>query len=120
MFFKYILNCIEQDIFATQTLREHFSSFAKLIHIFVKEGFISDTQHTRLYYTFVLTLKDKLEREGGVKSVSFDDIISVIWTLVATEEEGTMNPLIPRLYERLHEFKRPEKPLTSEEMLMLH
>jgi len=55
-----------------------------------------------------------------VKAISFDDLIHVIWTLIATEETGQMNPLIPRLYERLHEFKRPEKPLTREEMLQLH
>lgn len=73
-----------------------------------------------MYYTYVLTLKEKLEREGGVKAISFDDLIHVIWTLIATEETGQMNPLIPRLYERLHEFKRPEKPLTREEMLQLH
>ena len=30
------------------------------------------------------------------------------------------NPIIPRLFERLHDFKRPDKPLTKEELLELY
>ena len=41
VFFKYVLSCIEQDFYSAQTLRDNFSSFSKMIHLFVKEGFIS-------------------------------------------------------------------------------
>jgi hypothetical protein len=86
----------------------------------VKEGFISNSQHTRLYYSFILNLKEKLEREGGAKAISFNDLIHVIWSLIATEEENLMNPIIPILYERLYEFKRPGKAITREELLELY
>ena len=120
VFFKYVLNCVEQDVFAKQTLKEQFGSFTKLIHLFVKEGFISCQQHSRLYYTYVLTLKEKMEMEGGAKTVSFNDLINIIWLLIATEEDTQFNPLIPRLYERLFEFKRPDRPLSRDELLELY
>jgi len=97
-------------------LRDYFSSFTALFHLFVKEGFIAPEQLNRFYYTYVLTLKEKIEKDG-MSAVSFNDIIQIIWALQITEEEGLINPIIPRLYERLHEFHRLDKPLTSEEIL---
>lgn len=88
--------------------------------MFVREGFISGENPTRLYFTYVLTLKEKMEAEGGVKAVSFDEIVHLVWALMATEDELMHNPLIPRLLERLHEFKRPDTPLSKDELLELH
>lgn len=86
--------------------------------MFVKEGFISSEQLSRLYYSYVLTLKDGVELQGA-SAVSFNEVIHVLWSLATTEDENLQNPIIPRLYERLHEFKR-EKPLTKEELLELY
>ena len=44
----------------------------------------------------------------------------VIWSLATTEDESLSNPMIPRLYEQLHDFKRPEAPLSKEELLELY
>jgi hypothetical protein len=88
--------------------------------MFVREGFISAEMPTRLYFSYVLTLKEKMETEGGAKAVSFDEIVHLLWALMATEDELMQNPLIPRLLERLHEFKRPESPLSKDELLELH
>jgi len=90
-----------------------------MFHLFVKEGFISFDQLSPLYYSFVLSLKEKIETQGIV-AVGFQDIVHVLWTLIATESEGLSNPIIPKLFERLHEFKRPEKPLSKEELLELY
>lgn len=120
VFFRYILSCIEQDYYAKQTLFDNFDQFSSLFHLFVKEGFIASDQLTRFYYSYVLTLKERLERSGSVSAVSFNELVHVLWSLIATEDEGLYNPIIPRLFERLHEFKRPEKPLTREELLELH
>lgn len=87
--------------------------------MFVKEGYIACDQLTRFYYTYVLALKDRLENQG-TSSVSFNELVHVIWSLATTEDESLSNPIIPRLYEHLHEFKRPEKPLTKEELLELY
>jgi hypothetical protein len=46
--------------------------------------------------------------------------VHVLWALATTEDESLPNPIIARLYERLHEFKRPEKALTKEELLELY
>ena len=84
----------------------------------MKEGFIAQDQLTRLYFTYVLTLKDKIEKDGmGV--VSNDDIIHVLWSLATTDDESLNNPIIPKLFERLHSFKRNE-PLSREELLELY
>lgn len=72
-----------------------------------------------MYYSYVLTLKDKMEREGP-QSVSYNELINVIWSLCALEDETLHNPLIPKLYERLHTFNRPERGLTREELLELY
>lgn len=119
VFFKYVSNCVEQGIFSPAALRENFESFSRVFHLFVKEGFLSFENLTPIYYTYALTLKDKVEAQG-VTSVGFADIVHVLWTLLATEAEGISNPLVPRLFERLHNFNRPEKPLTKEELLELH
>lgn len=85
----------------------------------MKEGFISEDQLSRIYYTFALTLKEKIEKEGVARAVSFNDLISVIWALAVTEDEQLLNPIIPKLYERLHEFKR-QTPLSRDERLQLY
>ncbi len=120
VFFRYVLSCVEQEYFPKKVLREQFTSFSRLFHMFVREGFISAETPTRLYFSYVLTLKEKMETEGGAKAVSFDEIVHLLWALMATEDEVMQNPLIPRLLERLHEFKRPESPLSKDELLELH
>jgi hypothetical protein len=68
----------------------------------------------------VLTLKDKLETNSVSGAVDFKDLVNVIWALATTEDELLQNPIIPKLWERLHEFNRPDKPLTREELLELY
>lgn len=114
------MSCLEQDYYAKQTLFDNFEHFSSLFHLFVKEGHIACDQLTKFYYTYVLTLKDRLERNGSKGAVSFNELVHVIWSLIATEDEALYNPIIPRLFERLHQFKRPEKALTREELLELH
>jgi len=87
--------------------------------LFVKEGFIAQDSLTRFYYTYVLTLKDRMEKHGN-HAVGFNELVNVLWSLATTEDDHMHNPIIPRLYERLHDFKRPEKPLTKEELLELY
>jgi len=83
VFFKYVSNCVEQGIFSAAALRENFESFTRIFHLFVKEGFVSYENLTPIYYTYALTLKDKVEAQG-VASVGFSDIVHVLWTLLAT------------------------------------
>jgi hypothetical protein len=64
-------------------------------------------------------LKDKLETNSGA-AVEFKDLVNVIWALATTEDELLQNPIIPKLWERLHEFSRPDKPLSREELLELY
>ena len=85
----------------------------------MREGFIASDSLSRFYYTYVLTLKDRLETQG-TGAVSYNELVHVIWSLATTEDDHMSNPIIPRLYERLHDFKRPEKPLTKEELLELY
>ena len=119
VFFNYIVSCVEQGFYSNKILKDNFSSYASLFHLFVREGFIAQEQLPKLYYSFVLTLKEKIETEG-VNSVSYNDIVHVLWALAATEDEVLQNPIIPKLFERLHEFNRPQKPLTREELLELY
>jgi hypothetical protein len=66
-----------------------------------------------------MTLKEKVEREG-IQTVSYNELVDVLWALIVTEESQLKNPLIPKLLERLHDFKRPEKPLSQNELLELY
>ncbi len=117
VFFKYLLSCLEAQYYPRKVLQENFSQLSSLFYLFVKEGFITPDQPSRFYFTYLLTLKEKLET-GGV--VQYSDLINVLWALITAEEESLHNPIIPRLYERLHEFKRADKPLSKEEMLELY
>ena len=112
------MSCLESDFYSNKVLHENFSNFSNLFYIFVKEGFISSDSLSRVYFTYVLTLKDKIEKEG-VSAVSNNDIIHVIWSLATTDDESLNNPIIPKLYERLHEFKRND-PLSKDELLELY
>lgn len=114
-----MISCLEAEFFSKKVLQENFSAFSQLFHLFVKEGYITIDSLTRFYYTYVLTLKDLLENQG-TSSVGFNELVHVIWSLATTEDESLSNPMIPRLYERLHDFKRPEKSLTKEELLELY
>ena len=119
VFFKYILSCLDQDYYPKRVLTENFSSFSHLFHLFVSQGFIAPQYLTRFYYTYVLILKEKVERES-IQAVSYNELVDVLWALIVTEESQLKNPLIPKLLERLHDFKRPEKPLTQNELLELY
>ena len=119
VFFKYINTCFDQNYFSQIALSTHFGNLTQIFTLFVKEGFISEDQLSRTYYTFALTLKDKIEKEGVARAISFNDLISVIWSLAVTEDEQLMNPIIPKLYERLHEFKR-QIPLNRDELMQLY
>lgn len=114
-----MLSCLEADFYTKQVLQDNFDAFSQLFHLFVKEGFISQDQLTRFYYTYVLTLKDRMEVHG-THAIGFNELINVLWSLATTEDDVMHNPIIPRLYERLHEFKRSDKPLTKEELLELY
>ena len=72
-----------------------------------------------LYYSYLLTLKDKIEKDGA-RAVDFNTIVNVIWSLIVTEDDHLQNPIIAKLYERLFEFKRNDKALTREELLELY
>lgn len=120
VFFKYLLSCLDAQFYPKHVLLENFSHFSSLFYLFVKEGFITPEHLTRFYYTYILALKDKLETHGASATVPFSDLINVLWALMTTEEESLHNPIIPRLFERLHEFKRADKPLSKEELLELY
>lgn len=67
----------------------------------------------------MITLKDKIEKEGP-GTVTFNDLIHVLWSLITTEDETINNPIIPKLYERLHDFKRSDSPISKDEFLELY
>lgn len=48
-----------------------------------------------------------------------DILIRILWALSAVEDPVIQNPIIPRLYEKLHHFKR-ERPIDQEEKLELY
>ena len=60
-----------------------------------------------------------MEKQGN-NAVTFNELINVLWSLATTEDDHMQNPIIPRLFERLHDFKRPEQPLAKEELLELY
>lgn len=72
-----------------------------------------------MFYLYVLLLKDQIESQG-VASVGFQELVHVLWSLTVTEDESIPNPLIPKLWERLHQFNRPGKPMSREELLELY
>jgi hypothetical protein len=111
VFFKYIISCLEAEFYPKKVLHDNFSNFSKLFYIFAREGFIAPDQHTRLYFSYVMTLRDKMEKEGAA-AVNYHDLIHVLWSLIATEDESINNPIIPKLYERLHDFKRSDNPIS--------
>lgn len=118
VFFKYIISCLESEFYSKKVLNENFEKLSNLFYIFVKEGFIAQDQLSRLYFTYVLTLKDKIEKDG-ISVISNNDIIHVLWALATTDDDSLNNPIIPKLYERLHSFKRNE-PLSRDELLELY
>lgn len=79
----------------------------------VKEGFISPNNQTQFYLNYLLMLKNK------INDIKNDDIISVLWSMITADDEAIPNPLITKLFERLHAFKR-DTPLSKEERLMVH
>jgi hypothetical protein len=109
---------LEAEFYPKKALIENFGQFSSLFYIFVKEGFISQEQLTRLYYTYVLLLKDKIEKEN-LGFISYNDIIHILWSLATTDDESMNNPIIPKLFEKLHGFKRND-PLTRDELLELY
>ena len=66
----------------------------------------------------MITLKDKIEKEG-FGTLSNNDLIHVLWALTSTDDESINNPIIPKLFERLHGFKRND-PLSRDELLELY
>lgn len=60
-----------------------------------------------------MTLKENMNK------VTNFEIINVIWSLIASDDEVLPNPIIARLFEKLHDFKR-SVPITREEKLELH
>lgn len=51
--------------------------------------------------------------------MSYNHIIQALWGIIASDDEILHNPIVPRLYERLHGFKR-DQPITKEEMIELY
>jgi hypothetical protein len=113
-----MISCLEAEFYSKKVLQDNFGNFSSLFYIFVKEGFISQENLSRFYYSYVLTLKDRIERDG-VSTLSNNDLIHILWSLAATDDEYINNPIIPKLYEKLHDFKRNE-PLTRDELLELY
>lgn len=112
------MSCLESEFYPKKVLNENFGNFSNLFYIFVREGFISPEQLTRFYFTYVMTLRDKIEKEG-LGTVTNHDLIHVLWALTTTDDDSINNPIIPRLFERLYGFKRAE-PLSREELLELY
>lgn len=113
-----MISCLEAEFYSKKVLHDNFTQFTNLFYIFVKEGYVAQDQLTRFYYTYVLTLKDKLEKDG-FGSINNNDLIHILWSLATTDDESLNNPIIPKLFERLHTFKRND-PLTREELLELY
>jgi hypothetical protein len=96
------------------------------MHTFALHGKL---QEGATCYKFMLILSNKLlvqsyDKYGGKNSVN-ENLISIIWTLMYREiivrqekNNRDLNPLIPRLLEKLYSFKR-EEPLTKVENLEL-
>lgn len=112
-FFGYVQQCLDQQFYTKQHMLDNFSSLCQLFHLFVRQGFVTPENQTMLYYTFVLLLKDNLHRVGA------SNIIHVLWSLIAADDDVIPSPLLPRLFEQLAGFARDE-PITKEEFLELH
>lgn len=86
-------SCIDQEFYPSHVLRDNFGSFSSMFHLFVKEGHISFENLGNFYYTYVLMLKDNMDK------VTYDTLINVLWSLITSEDEVLFNPVIPKLFE---------------------
>jgi len=66
-----------------------------------------------------------LRREKGL--INPNNLIKTIWSLVVHQQaiisqkgRQPVTPLLPKLLEELYGFSRPEKALSSEELVMLY
>ncbi|CDW75767.1 UNKNOWN [Stylonychia lemnae] len=113
VFHKFFDQCLEQGYYKQQQLLDNFSAFSKLFYIFVKEGFITQDFQNNIYYQYVFTLNDNL------KKLTNQDIVNVLWGLIVSDDETVKSPLIAKIFEMLHEFKR-DTPLTKDELIQLY
>ena len=98
----------------------------KIFVMFVRQGFLGPQVKNKFLLAYLLGLKNTMypkNATGADSESKIDprDLIGITWSLICLQKTGSMSiPLIPKLLEQLKTFNRPEQPLSSEELLMLH
>eukprot|EP00347_Sterkiella_histriomuscorum_P017948 403347370 len=113
VFYKYLEQCLDAGVFSQKHFTSNFDAVSRMLHLFVKEGYINAQMQTQFYYRYLMQLKDNMDL------IKNDELIHVIWSLIVADDEQLQSPLIPRVYEKLAGFER-DQPLTREEKLELH
>ena len=90
-----------------------------MFYLFVQEGFFTPSKTNKFYFTYLLALKNEIMKTS--KKINSENLIPITWSMLAMETLGQkISPLIPKLFELLYNFSRPEKPLTQDELIQLY
>lgn len=120
VFYNYVVAAFDSGFL--KITAGSFQSMSKIFVLFVKSGFMSPGEKSKFVYSYLLSLKKTLDVTGG-KDGKLDnrDLIPVTWALVCLQPAGELStPILPKLFEQLTEFERPEAPLQKDELIMLH
>ena len=120
VFFNYVITAFKSGFFSINS--GNFGPITDIVVLFVKNGFLGPDNQNKFFLSYVLALKNAiLPSRGKEQKLPASDLIKVTWALVAMQAAGTLTiPLLPVLLEQIASFKRPEAPLSQEELTMLH
>ena len=125
IFQNFFDKAISLNQYSDADLLNDFEPFTKLIHVFALNGCLQNDQITK---KFIVLLTDKIREKSETKKsmpgLMNDNLIMIIWTLIyhdslVARSTHTPNPQLPRLLERLSEFKRVQK-LSDLELIQLY
>ena len=121
---RYIDTAILRNIFDENEIKEKFGSIVRLMHILALHDNLNEGATTM---KFMLSLTDRIQTLLSQKTYDYPihrNLVNIIWTMIYRDEvvetsSKSSNPLIPRLLEKLYNYKR-DSSLTRVEYLELY
>ena len=121
-FYNYVETAFSAQLY--KVTPANFQPMSEMFNLFVREGFFTPTKTNKFYFTYLLALKNeimKTSKDTTKKQITADNLIGITWSMMAMETPGHLStPLLPKLFEELYSFERPNKPLTKNELIQLH
>ena len=122
VFYNYVETAFSAQLY--KVTPANFQPMSEMFNLFVREGFFTPTKTNKFYFTYLLALKNeimKTSKDTTKKQITADNLIGITWSMMAMETPGHLStPLLPKLFEELYSFERPNKPLTKHELIQLH